>query len=224
MLTTDCVVFGFAPDRGLQVLLVQRDAAPAQGAWALPGTVVREDEQAVAAAQRMLMEKAGTVPAFLEQLYTFDGPGRDPRGWVVSIAHYALVPLRDVQLHPRRGVAQWCPIEDLPELAFDHAEIIRTALVRLRGKIVYQPIGFSLLDPVFTLKELQNLYETVLNRSLDARNFRKKVLDLNVLDPAGATQLHRETLAARPGRPAQLYRFNRARYDEAERLGFVFAL
>jgi len=224
MLMVDCVVFGFEPSTGLQVLLLQRDAEPLKGVWALPGGVVHEQERTMETARRVLSDKVGSVPDFLEQLVTVDTPNRDPRGWVVSVAHYALVRSRDVQLHPKRGVAQWCPLSDVPPLAFDHADILTQAVARLRGKAVYQPIGFNLLERTFTLGELQQLYETILGRPVDTRNFRKKMLAFGMLEEVGSSQSDRQTQATRSGRPATLYRFNIGSYEALVQRGIVFEI
>src|SRR6058998_3364101 len=176
-LTVDCVVFGF--DEGeLKVLLIERALAPFKGRWALPGGFVRVDETVDDAARRELVEETGLRDVFLEQLYTFGEVNRDPRERVVSVAYYALVKLADFSTKAATDArdARWFPLSKVPQLAFDHAEILATALTRLKGKVRYQPIGFELLPPKFTLSELQHLYESVLGAKLDKRNFRKKVL------------------------------------------------
>src|SRR5438132_3935990 len=173
-LTVDCVVFGF--DEGeLKVLLIQRALVPFKGKWALPGGFVRVDETLDEAARRELAEEAGLKDVFLEQLYSFGALDRDPRERIVSVAFYALVRLSDHRAKAATDAAnaQWFPISKLPKLAFDHADILRTALARLQGKVRYQPIGFELLPQKFTLSQLQHLYEAVLETQLDKRNFRK---------------------------------------------------
>jgi 8-oxo-dGTP diphosphatase len=216
-LTVDCVVFGL--DEGdLKVLLIQRGLDPFKGKWALPGGFVRVDETLDTAAARELEEETGVRDVFLEQLYTFSAVKRDPRERVISVAYYALVNLAD---HATRAAtdasdAQWFPAAKPPRLAFDHDEILNTALTRLRGKLRYQPIGFELLPEKFTLSQLQHLYETVLGTTLDKRNFRKKVLGFELLEPLN--EAHREG----PHRPAQLYRFNPAKYERLKKKGFLF--
>jgi 8-oxo-dGTP diphosphatase len=217
-LTVDCVVFGF--DEGeLKLLLIERDLEPFIGKWALPGGFVRVDETLEAAARRELEEETGMRDVFLEQLYTFGAIDRDPRERVVSVAYYALVKLADhtVKAATDARDARWFPAADLPELAFDHSEIAAAALARLRGKVRYEPIGFELLPPKFTLSQLQHLYETVLEAQLDKRNFRKKILGMDLLTP-----LKERTRDAH--RPAQLFRFNRAKYDRLKKRGFHFEL
>jgi 8-oxo-dGTP diphosphatase len=218
-LTVDCVIFGF--DGGaLKVLLIQRGLEPFKGRWALPGGFVRVDETLDQAARRELQEEAGLTNVFLEQLYTFGGVDRDPRERVVSVAYYALVKLSE---HKARAAtdaanAQWFPISKVPGLAFDHGRILEVAVARLRGKVRYQPIGFELLPPKFTLSQLQQLYEAVLETRLDKRNFRKKVLGFDLLIPLA------ETYRRGRQRPAQLFRFDARRYEKLNREGFNFEL
>jgi 8-oxo-dGTP diphosphatase len=213
------VVFGF--DEGeIKVLLIERGLEPFKGRWALPGGFVRVDETLDAAARRELEEEAGLTDVFLEQLYTFGTVDRDPRERVVTVAHYALVKLSEHEARAATDAAnaRWFPASKVPRLAFDHAEILATALARLKGKVRYQPIGFELLPPKFTLSHLQHLYEAVLGTELDKRNFRKKVLGFGLLVPLKETQM------AGRHRPAQLFRFDLARYKNLLRQGFNFEL
>src|SRR5436189_2617253 len=218
-LTVDCVVFGY--DEGeLNVLLIERGLAPFKGKWALPGGFVRVDETIDEAARRELAEEAGLKNVFLEQLYTFGAVDRDPRERVVSVAYYALVKLSDHRAKAATDAAnaEWFPISKVPKLAFDHTDIFATALARLKGKVRYQPIGFELLPPKFTLSQLQHLYEAVLETELDKRNFRKKVLSFGLLVPLKETQM------AGRHRPAQLFHFDAERYEKLRRKGFNFEL
>jgi 8-oxo-dGTP diphosphatase len=219
-LTVDCVVFGF--DEGdLKVLLIRRALEPFKGSWALPGGFVRVDETIDAAARRELAEEAGLQNVFLEQLYTFGSMDRDPRERVVSVAYYALVKLDAYNTKAATDAvdAGWFPVSKLPgPLAFDHADILATALSRLKGKVRYQPIGFELLPQKFTLSALQHLYEAVLESRLDKRNFRKKVLSLGLLVPLKETQM------AGRHRPAQLFRFDAIRNEKLRKQGFNFEL
>jgi 8-oxo-dGTP diphosphatase len=218
-LTVDCVVFGL-DDTGLKLLLIKRAIEPFLGRWALPGGFVRIEESLVEAAKRELREETGLEGFFLEQLYTFGDLDRDPRERVVTVVYYALVNLRDHLPHAASDAsgAAWFDVQDLPKLAFDHDKIIHTGLARLKGKVRYQPIGFELLPAKFTLSELQRLYETILERPLDKRNFRKKVLQLGVLDETDEVQ---EDVAHRA---ARLYRFNRKRYAQLVKRGFNFEI
>lgn len=218
-LTVDCVVYGF--DEGeLKVLLIQRGLEPFKGKWALPGGFVRVDETLDHAARRELNEEAGLKDVFLEQLYTFGTVDRDPRERVVSVAYYALVKLSDHKAKAATDAAnaEWFPVSQLPKLAFDHAEIVAAALSRLQGKVRYQPIGFELLPPKFTLSQLQHLYEAILGAGLDKRNFRKKVLSFGLLVPLKETQM------AGRHRPAQLFRFDADKYEKLNKRGFNFEL
>ncbi len=207
--TVDVVVFGYTEMAKLQVLLIQRGGAPFQGQWALPGGFVEMEEDLADSALRELEEETGVKDIFIEQLYTFGQPDRDPRGRVISVAYYALV---NLQQHPPKAssdatAAQWFSLEELPELAFDHANILALAQERLRNKVRYQPIGFELLPAAFTLAELQSLYETILGvTELNKRNFRTRIMDMGILEEAGKQ-------IGVPHRPAILYRFNAEKYE-----------
>jgi 8-oxo-dGTP diphosphatase len=218
-LTVDCVVFGF-DEVELKVLLIRRGIAPFKGKWALPGGFVRVDETVDDSARRELLEETGLKNVFLEQLYTFGAVNRDPRERVVSVAYYALVKL---SAHPAAGAsdasdAAWFPIAKTPALAFDHSEILETALDRLRGKVRYEPLGFELLPAKFTLSQLQGLYEAVLQTPLDKRNFRKKILAMDLLIPL------QEQVRTGAHRPAQLFRFDARKYTTLKKRGFHFEL
>ena len=216
-LTVDCVVFGF--DEGeLKALLIERGLEPFKGRWALPGGFVRVDETMEEAARRELVEETGLKDVFLEQLFTFGKVERDPRERVVSVAYYALVKLSDHRARAATDAAnaQWFPVSKLPKPAFDHADILRTALARLQGKVRYQPIGFELLPENFTLSQLQHLYEAVLETRLDKRNFRKKVLGFGLLVPV------KEGKLLGRHRPAQLFRFDVEKYEKLRKRGFHF--
>jgi 8-oxo-dGTP diphosphatase len=218
-LTVDCVVFGF--DEGeLKVMLIQRDLPPFEGKWALPGGFVRVDETLDDAARRELEEETGISKVFLEQLYTVGDLNRDPRERVVSVAYYALVKLSDYRIQPTTDArnAAWFGVSDVPRLAFDHDKILALALQRLQGKVRYQPIGFELLPPKFTLSHLQHLYETVLEQKFDKRNFRKKILSMSLLielDEIEQDVAHRA---------ARLYRFDERKYQQLKKRGFNFEL
>lgn len=218
-LTVDCVVFGLDVDE-LKVLLVQRDLEPFAGRWALPGGFVHQGESVDEAAKRELREETGVEQVFLEQLYTFGAVDRDPREQVISVAYYALVNLSEHQIKADTDArnAAWFSIYDIPDLAFDHVEILEMAHQRLRGKIRYQPVGFELLPPKFTLTQLQRLYEKILDTKLDKRNFRKKIMKMNILE--GLDEV--ETDVAH--RAAQLYRFDAEKYADKRCSGFNFEL
>lgn len=220
-LTVDCVVFGLDLEaETLKVMLVERDVEPFAGEWAIPGGFVRSDETLMAAANRELSEETGITNVFLEQLFTFGDPGRDPRGWVVSVAYYALVAPEKHRIVATTDArqAQWFGVDSLPPLAFDHSEILQTALGRIRGKLTYAPIGFELLPEKFTIKQLQKLYEIVLDQPLDNRNFRKKIFAMDVLKELGEIQ------KGVPHRAARLYRFDERKYNQLVKRGLNFEL
>ncbi|HLG42558.1 MAG TPA: NUDIX domain-containing protein [Planctomycetota bacterium] len=186
----------------LNVLLIRRDRPPFRGRWALPGGFVEAGEGLQASALRELREETGVGDLFVEQLYTFGDPERDPRGRVITVAYMALV--AESRLRPRAGsdarATAWFPVRRPPPLAFDHREILATALSRLRAKLSYTTVGFQLLPERFTLSELQGVYEIILGKTLDKRNFRKKILSLGLL------RSHRTEVRGRH-RPAQVYSF-----------------
>ncbi|MGE0322906.1 MAG: NUDIX domain-containing protein [Polyangiaceae bacterium] len=218
-LTVDCVVFGLDED-DLKVLLVQRAGEPFKGSWALPGGFVDMHETTDQAALRELEEETGVTNVYLEQLYTFSGVDRDPRERVVSVAYYALVKLSEhaVRAATDASDAAWFSVEEATKLAFDHDEIVATARERLRGKVRYQPIGFELLPEKFTLTQLQRLYEIVLDTELDKRNFRKKILAMDLLRSLD------EVEKGVAHRAARLYRFDQRRYKQLVKRGFNFEL
>ena len=220
-LTVDCVIFGLdLEEESLQVMLIERDLEPFAGMWAIPGGFVRKGETLEEAALRELQEETGIRGVFLEQLYTFGDPGRDPRGWVVSVAYYALVSPEKYALRATTDArqARWFPVTALPRLAFDHAEILKVALGRVRGKLTYAPIGFELLPQKFTIKQLQKLYEIVLGRRLDNRNFRKKIFGMDVLRELDELQ------QGVPHRAARLYKFDERKYRQLVTRGLSFEL
>lgn len=219
-LAVDCVVFGLDQPNSLKVMLIRRSLPPFQDQWALPGGFVRIDESVDAAARRELQEETGLQDVFLEQLYTFGAINRDPRERVVTIAYYALVNLKEhaIQAATDASEAAWFSIAHLPSLAFDHDEIIAMAINRLKGKVRYEPIGFELLPKKFTLSQLQTLYETVLGMPLDKRNFRKKLLKMDLLIELDETQTDVAHRAAR------LYQFDEAMYSQLKEKGFNFKL
>jgi len=218
-LTVDCVVFGL-DEKDLKVLLIQRKLAPFQHGWALPGGFVRVDETLDDAARRELEEEAGVRDVYLEQLYTFGALERDPRERVVTVAYYALAKLSDHRIRAATdamGVG-WFGLDDLPRLAFDHADVVQRAHERLRGKVRYAPVGFELLPQRFSLTQLQRLYEIILGTDLDKRNFRKKILAMDLLVETD------EVEQGVPHRAARLYRFDRRKYDRLTKQGFEFAM
>lgn len=198
----DVVIFSIA-DGALQALLVEVKNGPFAGRWAFPGGLVPHGEAPEATATRELLAQTGIADVYLEQLRTFGDPQRDPHAHVVSIAYFALVPDRgSAASNPKYARLAWFPVNALPSLAYDHNLIAAEALERLRAKLAYTNIVYSLLPDEFTLGELQVVYETILGRHLDRRNFRKKLRTLGLLKP-----LRRQRRG--PHRPAQLYAFTR---------------
>ncbi len=216
----DAVVFGYSKHEGVSVLLIQRKYPPFQNSWAIPGGFVLEQESLETAVRRELQEETGITVNYLEQLYTFGNPGRDPRQRIISIAYFALVKsakFQQLKASTDAEHAQWFGIKQLPELAFDHLDILNVAIERIRAKIRYQPIGFELLDKVFPFADLEHLYMTLLDRDIDRRNFSRKVLALGILDETNEY--------AKPegkGRPSKMYRFNEQRYQQLEKEGMNF--
>ncbi|HIP72244.1 MAG TPA: NUDIX domain-containing protein [Anaerolineae bacterium] len=185
------------------MLLVKREAPPFAGMWALPGTFVRLDESLADTAVRALTNKTGVRDVYTEQLYTFGQPDRDPRTRVITVAYFALIPYDSVVQQTEGETTEWFSLTQLPDLAFDHAEILAYALTRLRYKLEYTAVGFQLLPDVFTLSELQKAYEIILDEKLDKRNFRRKILTADILEETGEKKKEGE------GRPAKLYRYRK---------------
>ena len=218
-LTVDCVVFGLdVEEEDLRVMLIQRGIPPFEGRWALPGGFVRINETLEETARRELKEETGIEQVYLEQLYSFGELKRDPRERVVTIAYYALVNLNEHRIKAATDArsAAWFSVSDLPPLAFDHNDIVEVGLQRLKGKVRYEPIGFELLPRRFTMSQLQTLYEIVLERRLDRRNFRKKLLGMGLLIDLNEVQ---QDVAHRA---AKLYQFDEKKYRQLRKRGFNF--
>ena len=219
--TVDCVVFGLdLLKKNLKILLIKRNLEPYKDKWALPGGFVQMDENLEEAAKRELAEESGLKNIYMEQLYTYGAVGRDPRDRIVTVAYFALVKMNDLILHADTDAsdAAWFAIDDFPKLAFDHEEILEEAIKRLKGKVRYQPIGFEMLPPKFTLSQLQNLYEIVLETSLDKRNFRKKILSMDLL--IDLEEIEKDV----SHRAARLYCFHKERYEQLIKKGFNFEI
>lgn len=215
--TVDLVIFTVR-DRMLKLLLIERGEPPFQGSWALPGGFVRKDESLEDSARRELLEETGVRDIYLEQLYTFGDPGRDPMTRVITVAYFAIIASDRQMLHASADAAdaRWFSITDLPKLAFDHDRIVDYAIERLRNKLEYTTVGFQLLPDQFTLTELQNVYEIILGKQLDKRNFRKKILSLEIIQPTGDTKMDGVH------RPARLYRFSDAKFMRLKDKGILF--
>ena len=215
----DAVVFGYEKDR-LSILLIKRGIDPFKNKWALPGGLVLDEESLEDAVMRELQEETGVEINYLEQLFTYGKPGRDPRNRVISVAHVGLVTPSQFKLEAATDAyeAEWFDVKKLPDLAFDHKQIVDEGLKRLRAKIKYQPIGFELLNTFFPFSDLEHLYQTILDKQIDRRNFRKKILSYGILKETN--KMHQEG----SGRPAKLFTFNHKKYKELEEDGFHFEI
>ena len=211
--TADCVIFGF-DGASIKVLLIQRGIEPFKDKWAFPGGFMKIDETAEECARRELEEETGLKNAAVEQFHTFSDVNRDPRERVITVAHYALVRLSEVKGGDDAASARWFAMNEVPSLAFDHDRILRMAVNRLKERICFEPIGFELLPEVFTMTELQNLYEAILEAKFDRRNFYNKMLKLGILAEAEP----RPANASR--RTPNKYRFNAEKYAELKQKGF----
>lgn len=219
-IAVDAIVFGYA-DNKLNILLIKQKFGELKNQWALVGGFVKDNETLNDAVNRELQEETGIKFNYLEQLYTFgDNVNRDPRFRVVSVAYFALVNSTKLVLKADSDAedAKWFSINELPNLAFDHKEILKTAQNRLQSKLTYQPIGFDLLPKEFLFSELENLYCTILEKEIDRRNFRKKILSFGIVEE---TEKFGNKIK---GRPAKLYRFNKLKYNKLVKDGFLFEI
>lgn len=201
-LTTDVVIFTI--EEGLlKVLLIRRANEPFKDSWALPGGFIWDNEGSQDAASRILKEKAGVKNVYLEQLYTFDGSGRDPRGRVCTVAYFALVLRQEISFELVKNIQNpvLYPVNKLPQLAFDHKRIVDYAVKRLQAKLEYTNAVYALLPNTFTFSQLQTAYETILAKKLDKRNFSKKFSMLKLIKPT------KNILTGNRQRPARLYQF-----------------
>jgi len=209
--TADIVIFTIENDE-LKVLLIKRVKKPFKNQWALPGGFLLENEPPEKAALRVLRDKAGMGNMYMEQLYTFPGSGRDPRGNVITVTYFALAPINKMLAKPNKGQNPTLHLlKKLPELAFDHEKIIDYALKRLRSKLEYTNAIYSLLPKYFTFNHLQKTYELIFGRKLDKRNFRKKFMMLGLIK--STKKLHKGIRQ----RPAQLYQFTSRKPTELKK-------
>ena len=218
----DAIVFGYSKTDGVSVLLIQRKYEPFKGSWAIPGGFVLEDESLEEAVARELQEETGITVNYLEQLYTFGEPKRDPRQRIISVSYFGLVKAaqyQELKASTDAENAKWFSIKKLPALAFDHKQILSMAIDRLRVKIRYQPIGFELLDKKFPFSDVEKLYMALLDREINRRNFSKKILSFGFLEETGEL-LKTES----KGRPGKIYQFNQRRYKELLKEGFHFEI
>jgi 8-oxo-dGTP diphosphatase len=218
-ISIDCVIFGF-DEQGLKILLIRRKYEPCEGAWALPGGFIKKDENLDDAAQRILKDLTGAHDIYMEQVHTFGAVDRYPLRRVITISHYALVKPEHFSLLAGADAdrVEWFPVKEMPELPFDHRNIFESALQKLRSKVRTQPVGFELLPKKFSLTELQSLYEAILGEELDKRNFRKKILKMQLLQDLNEKQ---QSVAHRA---ATLYQFDSKNYALMQEKGVVFDL
>lgn len=202
--TVDLVIFT-VDDKKLKILLIKRASEPFDGYWSIPGGFLMKGESLEDAASRVMEEKTGVQEVYLEQLYTFGKPDRDPRARIITVTYFALIPWKRLNQPGSRKVSDlaWFPVDEVPELAFDHLEILRRAVTRLRAKVSYSSIVYGLLPENFRLSDLQKMYEIIIDARLDKRNFRKRMLATGLLEETGKkdrTGAHR---------PAMLYQFKK---------------
>jgi 8-oxo-dGTP diphosphatase len=221
-IAVDAIVFGYSKQDGVSVLLIQRKYEPYKNGWAIPGGFILADESLETAVKRELLEETGIKVNYLEQLYTFGEPNRDPRQRVIAVAYFGLVKTgmyQELKASTDAANAQWFNIKQLPALAFDHKQILQVALERLKAKIRYQPIGFELLDKTFPFSDLEKLYAALLDKELNRRNFSKKILSFDFLEETGEL-----SKPEGKGRPSKMYQFNQKRYKQLLKEGFHFEI
>lgn len=219
-IAVDAIVFGYS-NNALHVLIVEQKFGSLKNSWVLPGGFVKDNETLYEAINRELKEEAGITVNYLEQLYTFgDDINRDPRGRVVSVAYFALVNSTELKLFATTDAkdAKWVPLHELPKLGFDHNNIVQLAYERLKSKLTYQPIGFDLLPKEFLFSDLENLYCNILQKQIDRRNFRKKILSYELLDETDKIS------SEKTGRPAKIFKFNKKKYNKLHKEGFNFEI
>lgn len=219
-ISVDAIVFGYSKEEGVRILLIRRKYPPFKDSWAIPGGFVLNKETLEEAVYRELKEETGISINYLEQLYTFGDPNRDPRNRVISVAYFGLInsnKYRRLIADTDASEASWFPINELPNLAFDHRKIVQKALIRLKNKIRYEPIGFELLDEKFPFSDLEELYASLSGEQIDRRNFKKKVMSYGIIE-----ELEEYAEKGGPGRPGKLYKFNKKVYSNLQKKGVYF--
>ncbi|QSW87089.1 NUDIX hydrolase [Flavobacterium endoglycinae] len=219
-IAVDAIVFGYK-NNDLYVLLIEQKFGSADKYWALPGGLVQNEESLSDAVIRELHEETNVQLNFMEQLYTFgDDIFRDSRNRVISVAYYALVDASNLEIKANTDAerVQWFKIDEIPSLAFDHNLILKKAIARLKSKLTYEPIGFDLLPNEFLFSDLENLYCTILEKEIDRRNFRKKILSYGILEQTD------KIAPVKNGRPAKLFKFNKLKYNLLVKEGFHFEI
>lgn len=220
LVAVDCIVFGYdILEKEIRLLLIKRSFEPARGKWSLAGGFVREKESLDEAACRILFQLTGLRDVYMEQSFTYGHIERDPGARVISTSYSALIKIQDIdrKLKELNG-AHWQSLTRLPRLIFDHRDMVDRALIELQMQVKVKPVGFALLPEKFTLVQLQDLYEAIYQRNIDKRNFRKKILSMNILEKLDEKE--RET--SKKG--AFYYKFNKVRYEILKREGFDFSL
>ena len=220
LVAVDCIIFGYdILEKEIKLLLIKRSFEPAKGKWSLAGGFVIENESLDEAASRILFQLTGLRDVYMEQSYTYGDVARDPGARVISTSYSALIKIQDIdrELKTHHG-AHWQSLTRLPHLIFDHMDMVNKALNELRMQIKVKPVGFELLPEKFTLVQLQDLYEAIYQRKIDKRNFRKKILSMNILEKLD----EKEKVTSKKG--AFYYKFNREHYEIHKRLGFFFSL
>jgi 8-oxo-dGTP diphosphatase len=217
--SVDNIIFGFDKDH-LKILLIKRKEEPFAGQWALPGDIVRPDEDLRDSAFRVLDQLTGVTDVHLEQVFTFGKVDRHPKGRVITVAYLSLINIADVDIRAASFAEKvaWKEVRSIESLAFDHFKIMHTCLSKLQRDVKFKPIGFELLPKYFTLTELQKLYEAVLETDLDKRNFRKKILKMKILHTTHELQINVAH------RPAKLFAFDKEKYEKAKDNGVNFEL
>ena len=224
--SVDCVIFGYDEDL-LKVLLIKRGVDPYVDYWALPGDLIHPNENTEEAVNRVLRDLTGLNDVFTEQVKTFGDIGRHPLGRVFTISHYSLLKIKDYKLSPTNKEnspssyaleAKWHNVNRIGELAFDHNKILAACKEKLIRNVKSKPVGFELLPDKFTLSELQNLYESILEKKFDKRNFRKKINSMKLLIDSGENQ------KSVSHRPAKLFSFNKEKYKILKKTGFNFEI
>lgn len=209
-LSVDCVIFGFDENK-LKVLLIRSDMKKFQGKWSLLGDLVDPKEELDGAALRILKKRTGLDDVFLEQVKTFGSLNRHPAGRVVTVVYYSLINIQNHKLKILDNELHWHDVNDITELAFDHMQILKTGYEQLQRRVQEHPLAFSLLPRKFSLRELQNVYEAILNIKMDRRNFRKKFFAMDFL--IDINEMEEDV----PHRPGKLYNFNYARYEKKKK-------
>ncbi|SIO17984.1 NUDIX hydrolase [Chitinophaga niabensis] len=218
LVAVDCIIFGFE-DGKLKLLIIKRKVAPMEGAWSMVGGFVQEGESTNEAATRVLQQTTGIQDIYMDQLMCYGDVERDSGARVISVAYYALIRIseHDRILANQHG-AHWLSLHQIPELIFDHTQMLNDALARLRDKAHFHPIGFELLPEKFSLPQLRNLYEEIYQRPLDKRNFRKKILAMDILEKLD----EKDKSTSKKG--AHLYRFDKKKYNALTQHGLVFEI